>query len=246
MSKPPPSIIKPSTVGQNARLPLPAAAGGGANPSSTGDKTACKFGIRCTNMHCPVSDKEHGANFIRSTNCWRILNGQPCNICKTKEPKNDCQFGAKCRNRNTTCKKDHPPKEVDQFPSLGGKDVPLAVQAQSENDSANAAPTFAQMAAKPAVEPTSNKSYGVADITAAIEQLGLMAKQLDPNDQGPILNWIKLLTPLSGTPNLHELSTQVGQTIAAAESFCKAYTDLILKRDKEHQDQSPKQSSILS
>ena len=230
-----------STGDKSARRPPLAAAGGGAM-ALTRVEGGCKFRKGCTDMHCKFTDKEHGVGFKREETCWKLENGQSCNICK---PNNDCQFGAKCWNRNTTCDKDHPPNEVDQFPSLGGKAVPPAVpqagQAQSGKDSASPAPTFAQMAAAtPAVAPTSKKSYGVAEINAAIDQLGLMAKQLGANDQGPITNWIQLLTQLGNTPNLHELSTQVGQTIAAAESFCKAYTDLILKRDKEHEDQTSK------
>jgi hypothetical protein len=231
-----------------SRKPLSsAAAGGGANPPSTQE---CMHGINCGDMHCEVLDEKHGLGFVRRNVClWMKMHGH-CRICSPrKEEKNNCQFGEKCRYRDTTCKKVHPPKEVDQFPSLGGKTippavpqaVPQAVQAQSENDSAKAVLTFAQMAAAtPAVAPTSKNLYGVAEINAMIDQIVLMAKQLGATDQGPPTIWIQLLTQLVNTPNLHELSTQVGQTIAAAESFCKAYTDLILKRDKELQAQKSK------
>ncbi len=217
MSKPPSqSIIRSSKGGQNAGLPPPATAEDGANPASTGAKTKHPKG---------------------------------CNIFKKPNQSENCVNFQSCRD--STCLLRHDPKRrvdkplTEAFPSLGGKAVPpavrQAVQAQSDKDSAIPAPTFAQMAAAtPAAATTSNPSCGVAEIDAAIDQLRMMAQKIGAIDQGPITNWTQLLTQLVNTPNLHELSTQVGQTIAAAESFCKAYTELILKRDKEQEDQTSK------
>lgn len=240
MSKPPSqSIIKPSTGGKNAGRSSSEFAGGGANPASTGakKKQVCDGSSRCTDFHC---SNDHDGGYTRPTTCWYAMNGpKGCYICKSNQQSGNCSNFQCCPD--SSCQLKHDPKRQigkpplkEAFPSLGGKAVPPAVsqagQAQSGKDSANPAPTFAKMAATPAVAPTSNKSYGVADISAAIEQLGA-------NDEGPITNWIKLLTQMSGIANLHELSTQVGQTIATALSFCNAYRDLILKRDKELQDQ---------
>ncbi len=212
-------------------------------------KWVCNGAKHCKDLHCPriTNGEGHADGYIPPTECWYDRNDpKGCRICKKSKPSENCAKFQCCPD--PSCPLEHHPKrkignapQKVEFPSLGGNAVPQAVQSQSGKDSASPAPTFAQMAAKPAVEPTSTKLYDVADITATIDQLWLMFKQLVPNEQGPITNWIQLLTQLANMLNLHELSTQVGQTIAAAESFCKAYTDLILKRDKEHQAQKSKE-----
>ena len=243
--------------------------GDGTNKSSTGDKKekwVCNGNVRCNDFHCTNG---HASGYVRPPECWHAANNPKgcfnCNRMKSSKagggasavsgskPSNftetrDCKFGKGCGILGCTFK--HPEQTSDsspveptksleeEFPSLEGK----AVQAQSGEDSAKSASitTFAQMAAKPAAATTSKTSYGVADITAAIEQLKMMAEKLGANNQGPILNWIQLLTQLSGMFNLHDLSTQVGETITAALSFCKAHQDIILKRDKEHEEQLSK------
>jgi len=140
-----------STGDKSARRPPPAAVGGGAM-ASTGVEGGCKFGIKCTNMHCEFTDDQHRHGFKRAETCWKKTLGQHCNKCNPKEHNDNCQFGANCKYKNTTCTKVHPapvpdsqnsavqPVQVqpkngtttareEQFPSLGGnQSAPVVVR----------------------------------------------------------------------------------------------------------------------
>lgn len=119
-----------SKEGKSARRPPPVATGGGAM-ASTEAKEGCSYGNRCTDMHCQISDEQHGVGFKRPKTCWRIKQGHNCSKCNTKkEPNQRCQFGANCRYMGTTCTKVHPePVNVSETSPV------QPVQAQLANES---------------------------------------------------------------------------------------------------------------
>lgn len=248
MSKPPSPIIRLSKGGQNAGLPSSAAAGGGANPASTGakNKKQCNGARSCNDFHCPriTNGEGHAEGYTRPTECWHFLNNpKGCRICGKQQSENCSDFYG-CPILD--CKLKHDPKRTlrlreNEFPSLGGESAVPAVPVQSEKDSTVPAATFAKVAATPATGSTSNKVYGVPELQEAIGQLGIMNEGLEPNDRGPINNWIHLLMQMSIMNDLHPLSKNVGQTIDSALSFCRTYSDLQKKRYQDLHDQTSRE-----
>jgi len=242
MFKKPSQIIMPPTGSQNAGRSSPAAAGGGVNPASPGakkEKRVCTGHRDCNDFHCIriTNGEGHNKGYKQPTTCYWASSPKGCFICKPPSSQN-CRNFQGCTDPSCQLNHDVRRKIPSDFPSLIGL-AGLVKSAQDSTVSAAAPATFANVVAKSAAEPTSsNTSCGVLEIQAAIDQLNMMREGLQLVDQGPISCWLILLTQLISVQNLHALSTHVGQTITTALSFCRAHSDISIKKYTELHEQN--------